>query len=272
MEISEMTKIIRPRTNRMIDSATEIDSLCTELKRLGITFFGHTRIFNDNSRIDLNNHAEMIEEFYYGKDKAYEFYTPDFKPYDMLDGVQLLDTFEDNTSLRFLREGYNIDHMLVKIEKHESYYDIWNFGTKRENKKITHLYLNNLEIFILFTVFYKDKCKELIQVCSKDPIIVEEMPPNVGNKNIEDKQLTEKIFSSLKSKTNRYYVNGVFGDDHLTMSEMECCFWIQQGKTSEEMAIILNCSKRTIQKHIENIKNKLHCHNIGQLINLMALP
>lgn len=252
----------------MLNSSADIDVLCAELRKLGITFFSHTRIFDDGSRIDLNNHAPMIEEFYYGKDKMYESYTPEIKPKCTIDEILLLDDLKDNASVQFLRDGYNIDHMLAKIEKHATYCDVWNFGTTKDNEDISRIYLNHLDVLTLFTLYYQDKCQDLIKACEKDPIIIKELPDGSINleHNDENSQILKDIKAALQAKTNRYFLNGLSNTEHLTKTEMECCHWIYQGKTSEEIAMITNRSKRTIEKHIENIKVKLGLYNKGQLV------
>ena len=260
------SKIIRPKSNIMLDSASEIDVVCSELKRLGITFFSHTRIFNNGSRIDINNNALMIEEFYYGKDKIYEFYTPEINPKERQEDILLVDSLEDNPSFQFLRNGYNIDHMLVKIEKQEAFCDVWNFGTKKENKDITRLYLNHLDVLILFTYYYREKCANLIRESEKDPIIISDIKFN--DKDLDKFNMTaEQVKDCLLSKTKRYYLNSFQMEPvYLTKSEIEICLWIYRGKTSEEIAVVLGGTKRTIEKHIENIKRKFFCENKGQLI------
>ena len=263
------TKITRPKTNLMLESASIMEDICSDLKRLGITFFGHTRIFNDGTRIDLNTDPSMTEEFYYGKDKVYEFYTPDFKPKTKEEEIIFLDNVGDNLSLKFLRENYNIDHMLVKIDRRESYCDIWNFGTERDNKDIAEFYCSNINLLTLFTFFYRDKCRDLIRQCENDRIIIEEIIPvtdlDQGDEH-EHYVLIEEIRNSLYSAINRYYINNNSDEHHLTKAEIECCRWIYQGKTAEEIAIIVNRSKKTIEKHIENIRAKLNCYNKSQLI------
>jgi DNA-binding CsgD family transcriptional regulator len=47
----------------------------------------------------------------------------------------------------------------------------------------------------------------------------------------------------------------------LTNRETEILFWISQGKTDGEIGLILNISIRTVQKHVENIFNKLGVEN-----------
>ena len=41
--------------------------------------------------------------------------------------------------------------------------------------------------------------------------------------------------------------------------EAEVLAWVAQGKTNVEIAIVLGISKRTVQKHLENVLKKLHC-------------
>ena len=259
------TEIIKPQSDLMLSSANEIDTLCADLKKLGITFFSHTRIFNDGSRIDIHNNAKMIEEFYYGADRMYEHYTPEIDPQSTQENILLLDSLEDNASFQFLREGYDIDHMLAKIDKHDSYCDVWNFGTNKNNKDIKQVYFNHLDILILFTFLYLDKCNDLIKQCEQDPILIRRNIVDTNTAVRANKHYTD-IRKRLVSKIERYYLNGGASCEYLTQTEFECCQWIYCGKTSEEIAMIFSRSKRTIEKHIENIKNKLGCYNKSQLV------
>lgn len=43
----------------------------------------------------------------------------------------------------------------------------------------------------------------------------------------------------------------------LTRKETEVRHWARQGKSLEEIAIILGCRRRTVEKHLENIYRKL---------------
>jgi len=44
----------------------------------------------------------------------------------------------------------------------------------------------------------------------------------------------------------------------LTRRQAEVAFWIAQGKTNDELAIILNTSLHTIPHHVEAILGRLH--------------
>jgi DNA-binding CsgD family transcriptional regulator len=52
----------------------------------------------------------------------------------------------------------------------------------------------------------------------------------------------------------------------VTKREKECINGLIDGLTAKEIAKILNISHRTVEKYIENIKFKLECKNLKQLI------
>lgn len=56
---------------------------------------------------------------------------------------------------------------------------------------------------------------------------------------------------------------------YLSKKEIECINWMIKGKSSYEMALILNISRRTVEAHMNNIKKKLNCYKqfqVGYLI------
>lgn len=56
----------------------------------------------------------------------------------------------------------------------------------------------------------------------------------------------------------------------LTAREKECAYWLFCGKTIPEIALILEISKRTVEKFIINIKEKFNCCTLFQLGNTLS--
>lgn len=52
----------------------------------------------------------------------------------------------------------------------------------------------------------------------------------------------------------------------LTQRQEECLFLLIRGKTTKQIANILNLSSRTVEDHIEKMKHELDCHSKSQLI------
>jgi DNA-binding CsgD family transcriptional regulator len=63
-----------------------------------------------------------------------------------------------------------------------------------------------------------------------------------------------------KEPTNRAAVTG------LTRREAEVMEWLRQGKTSSEIAIILGCAGRTVDKHLANLYRKLGVNSQAAVI------
>lgn len=58
----------------------------------------------------------------------------------------------------------------------------------------------------------------------------------------------------------------------LTRREAEVMSWLREGKTGPEIAIILSCATRTIEKHIANLYRKLGVHNCSAVLLKTANP
>jgi DNA-binding CsgD family transcriptional regulator len=52
----------------------------------------------------------------------------------------------------------------------------------------------------------------------------------------------------------------------LTTRQAEVAYWVAQGKTNPEIAVILDTSPRTIDKHMERILERLGMENRAAII------
>lgn len=53
---------------------------------------------------------------------------------------------------------------------------------------------------------------------------------------------------------------------HLTPQELKCLYWSAQGKTIDEVAMILNISKHTAKNYLSNVKTKLNVFKMATAI------
>lgn len=59
---------------------------------------------------------------------------------------------------------------------------------------------------------------------------------------------------------------------HLTRRESEVMSWLREGKTGPEIAIILGCATRTVEKHLANLYRKLGVQNRAAVILKVPHP
>lgn len=85
----------------------------------------------------------------------------------------------------------------------------------------------------------------------------------VANNNLASDVIALRITeeeTAKKDKETRY----------LTERESECLKWVIHGKTSDEIAIILSISRRTVEMHLNRMKEKFNCHKLTQLVYLVV--
>jgi len=61
----------------------------------------------------------------------------------------------------------------------------------------------------------------------------------------------------LGKRSGDWDIDGVRGSLRLTFKETEVLMWIARGKTNRDIGLILNCSPRTVNKHLEHVFEKL---------------
>jgi DNA-binding CsgD family transcriptional regulator len=64
------------------------------------------------------------------------------------------------------------------------------------------------------------------------------------------------LLSGYLASSTRCFENKSERDFDLTDRELECLFWIAEGKTSDEIATILGISRNTINNYITSVMRK----------------
>jgi DNA-binding CsgD family transcriptional regulator len=71
-------------------------------------------------------------------------------------------------------------------------------------------------------------------------------------------------------KLSKYKINTQHGVVTLSKKEAECVLYMLKGLKSKEIAKEMELASRTVDNHIENIKNKLNCSNRSQLSSILV--
>lgn len=61
----------------------------------------------------------------------------------------------------------------------------------------------------------------------------------------------------------------VVQEPELSKREQQCIYYLLQNKTAKQTAEILHLSRRTVEKHLENIKIKFHCSQKMELLKTL---
>jgi DNA-binding CsgD family transcriptional regulator len=138
----------------------------------------------------------------------------------------------------YLRKSHNLAHGMHILQQHGTHLDLFCFATEHGNHQVNNFYLNHKELFMLFTnKFYESLSTELF-LLEKHKFIV---PQN------EIIGWGESIILSPR--------------------QLDCAQLLAEGIKTKDIARLLQLSPRTIETHIDILKNKFQAKNRVQLMN-----
>ncbi len=251
--------IINPDTHIFLTSSAEVDELIKPLKEyFGLTSFVYQRNFNDGSEIRLSNQPEWIHYFYeqglYEK-SMFETHPSEFKKKRIVwAGLSV-----HQPILEKARE-FNIDHGITFVEPQEDGCEFFFLGTSVDKPQVMNKYLSHIDLLERFLDYFREKAQPLIQRALKEKIII----PNKferAPKGIICKDLDRQAFLNL------------LNPQHFSTREMECIRLLTRGYTQKMIAQELGISPRTVETHLEHIKEKTDTHTKGELVKyFLKLP
>lgn len=168
------------------------------------------------------------------------------------------------------------------INKQPDSTEIYTFATYEEPNHAGNFSLNNLDILKLISQDLGRRCRKLLtkentMILPKDFLIqINEIAES--KKNTKFIGLQDIILEDKRSITNLKDINNDNAFDfnllpfnfithkELTHKEREMIYLYYFGFNFHRIADILEISKRTVDKHFENIKRKLNCESTGQVI------
>jgi len=90
--------------------------------------------------------------------------------------------------------------------------------------------------------------------------------PEVGRFDESTRVITPAVLSRMNARAFERFAplanDAAPGPmEALTPRELEVGFWLSQGKTNQEIGLIISVAPRTAEKHVESILRKLHVEN-----------
>lgn len=250
----------------------EIAKLTKPLKQFGIDCFSFLRRFNDFSEINLSNLNNWVIDYYQHKLYQTSLFELDPKIYQ---SSYLIWPIESKLKVFDVgKHKYYSNHGITIINKSKNFCDFYFFSTKQPSNAILNFYINHLDKLCQFVQYFKTQTKDLLIHLEKNKIKFKnshQIDPNV----YQNFKLIEKNIMPSQQKVNLFineingrsiFVNKNFTQENISKREKECLIGLLQGKTAEQIGIVLSLSKRTVEKYFENLKNKLGCQNKTELL------
>lgn len=263
-----------PKTHIIYTSHADIDKICAPLKKcFDLTLFHYFKR-HKNSVLDLSNNVSWTQHFYnqYLNKTAYRANALDVSKQNYQDGYLIYSTSLDKSNAVWndASINFNIDHGIVLVEPGVDSCEFFCFGTEPKNPHMLNYYLNHLDYLRRFTLYFKDKASTFITKAEKTKIFLPEFSePIFPLQQNTDKKLLRTFMEETKVNHFKLKINAT--DITVTRRELDCIIYLFENKSAKQIAKILGLSFRTIENNINNLKIKLNCSTVSELINILLI-
>lgn len=235
--------------------AASVSTIVARLKELGILGAFYTRIYPDGTVINLANDARWTE-LYFSRLQAGAYKNDDVIDQCFADiGASLWALKPSNLVWQDARHfGYGNGVMLSYNTK--DFREFTGFYSSIENSAINQFYINNIDKIKNFRAHFLAQAADLIQAAEKErrtlaKPIFDPIFHSQTQRNIEPLPLTHK-------NTNLFI--------NLSPQRAQCLEYLIQGKSSKEIADIMQLSSRTVDHYLGILRKELGCRTSRELI------
>ncbi len=263
-----MIKTILPfkKNHIALNAAHDISEICKPLKILGIISFNYVKTYHDGSQINLSTSSEWVEHFYLKK--YYQIGSFERHPKKHASGYVLWTELSGQEIFSDARTYFHVDHGITVIDKQPDGCDFYSFGTTVDNASIITFYLNNIDLLRRFIIYFKDRASSLIKKARTEKII---LPKLFDEHQFPDEQ-EKYMLSDIKGqfinaiKIKNFNLSNDLEGEVLKKAQLNCLVGITQGKTAKEIAQCFNLSYRTVEGHINKLKERFNCNSKSELL------
>lgn len=265
-----MSKKILINNHLSLLSANDINEICKPLRRLSITHFTYIKNFRDGSQVYLSNSARWIDDYYTLALFETSLFESDPNAYQS--GYYIWSNEENSEVFIHGRDYFDSGNGITIIQRNEDNCEFYFFSGSVKDTWLGNFYLNNIDLLEKFILYFKDSANLLLKKAEKNRIIY---PKNSNIKelkvNVIDSDLTKLRTDFLRDINADEPIQHVDTANLLSTREKEVALNILQGRTANETSTHLFISRKTVERHLENIRKKLGCQNKTELIKRLLV-
>ncbi|WP_131795818.1 LuxR family transcriptional regulator [Fluoribacter gormanii] len=250
----------------------QIIPICRPLNNLGIHTISVLINYDDGKQIYLSNNQDWIDDYYnleLYKSSIYESCPTKFRTGFNLWPVDLnLPVYSHGL------QRYDCGKGITFCQRHSDHTAFYFFSGSKDNTLLNDIFLNNLSLFKNFSSYFYAEKKDLIASLRSFNFTrtgLETLSNEKKDSNLlllaDEKYLEYQI--TLKSLEMQFCVNlnqGDFLDLELTFRQKQILYLSLQGKSSKEIARMINISHRTVERHFELLRLKTGLRNKQALL------
>ncbi len=271
-----MTDIITANKSALsfaINAIPRVKEICKPLTEyLGVSCFCYSRLYNNCAYIVLMNGHQEFQEKYYTNIRSRD---PHFNSY--LKSTPLNETrfflwptkYEKLYSMTQLYDAYDIWHGYHIIRRQKEYLEIFGFAFNKNTDSKAQFYIQNSRLLEKFCDYFIIKAADLISDNDKNKLASYQHKFDISYLEVADNN-TQQFLSEISNLKNHSLINKSGNLIHLTPRESDCISILMQNRTMKEIGKLLDLSPRTVECHIENVKQKLEVNYKSQLVDIFS--
>jgi len=245
-----------PLKHVSLDIAEDMQAICKPLfEKTKINFFNYCRLYDNGYLAPLSNHPDFHRLYW---NHCFDAALCDYK-----EGILFNNKNCKLAEIEAIaKRDFGMDNFFTKIRRIGDYLEVISFATALGEDSIIEYYLKNQRELDLFTEYFKDVGRKLIQKVEKNMLFSTHYHQKgiIANK--------ENVLSDFKIKKYNIYNSFVKQHFYITRKQYILLKHVAMGLTCKEIANTLFLSVRTVETRVASLKNSLDCLNKLQLVRV----
>lgn len=244
-----------------LSTTNEISQICAPLRlHFDVSNFSYVKILPNMTRVHLDTDPIWTEFFYrnietYHNENLTEshHWQTGFTPLHALGDSCIPDALEHN-----IGEGIVLSKHLAGVTE---LFFITHKWKQYGNTKLD-LLLRNVDLLETFSDYFRFAAKDIIVEAEKKAIVLPFLQKKDKPWKFPDTE-DGKLRTHFKADLQQCWLN-----NKLTKREIDCIHYTSLDLSAKQVAVFLHISTKTVERHLENAKNKLNCRKKSSLIKL----
>lgn len=234
------------------DLSKDMQAICKPLKHsLNIDYITYARYFNNGRYSILFTDGNAVSNCF----KHPDYQLPGFV---LNSGIYHWQDLYSPALLTDLRDAFGHDHGVTFIREYDHFTEHLTFSQPSETTALARERTDYMQVLQEAGFYFKEQAESIITLAEKHAQPITSSEPTEPNTPPEPELPSAKQFP----------LHGAQGDVLLSAREFTCLLFTLQLKSAREIGEMIHLSPRTVEWHLDNVKQKLGVTEKSQLFEL----